>query len=59
MGVLWDQGGRGSPSKALLNVVWRGNWITQVYPLQALCMSNPISHPPERRAIIPHQRVML
>lgn len=27
------------------------NWITQVYPQQALCMSNPISHPPEGKPL--------
>jgi len=32
-------------------VVKVNNWITQVYPLQALCMSNPISHPPEGKLL--------
>lgn len=33
------------------NVVEVNNWITQVYPQHALCMSNPISHPPEGKPL--------
>ena len=45
------------PTSSFFNVVLLRNWITQVYPQQALCMSNPISHPPEREAIIPYPKV--